>query len=322
MKQQQGAQACPAKMTTIGGQAIIEGIVMKGPRKSSTVVRKTNGELVVKDKDVTPPAEKSRIFGWPIVRGAVTLFMALKDGMEAINYSAQFFEDEEGEGEPSRFEKWLENKLGSQKLEKLLMGIATVIGIALPVALFILLPTFLAGFLPEDVHSVVRNLVEGATRIVIFLCFMWSVSHMKDIRRTFEYHGAEHKTIFCYEAGEPLTVENVRTQGRFHPRCGTSFLFVVIIVATLVSSLVFAFIQPTNPLVRALLHVLLLPLVVGLSYEVNRFAGRTDNTLTCILRWPGLQLQRLTVFEPDDSMIEVAIEAMQRVIPEDGSDSW
>ncbi|WP_087065114.1 DUF1385 domain-containing protein [Intestinibacillus massiliensis] len=322
MNHQDGAQPCPMKKTTIGGQAIIEGIVMKGPRKSSTVVRKSDGELVIRDKDAAPLTEKSKVFGWPVVRGMVTLFMALKDGMEAINYSAQFFDDEEDAGEPSKFEQWLEKCLGSQKLEKLVMGFATVVGIALPVALFILLPTFLAGFLPEGVHSVVRNLIEGAVRVIIFLCFMWGVSHMKDIRRTFEYHGAEHKTIFCYEAGEELTVENVRRQGRFHPRCGTSFLFVVIIIATLVSSLVFAFIQPTNPFVRALLHLLLLPLVVGLSYEVNRYAGRKDNTLTRALRWPGLKLQRLTVFEPDDSMIEVAIEAMRRVIPDDGSDNW
>ncbi|MGE4547919.1 MAG: DUF1385 domain-containing protein [Intestinibacillus sp.] len=322
MNHQDGAQACSAKKTTIGGQAIIEGIVMKGPRASSTVVRKANGELVIRDKDTPPLTEKSSIYGWPVVRGAVNLFMALKDGMEAINYSAQFFEDGEEVGEPSKFEKWLEKHLGSQKLEKLVMGFATAVGIALPVLLFILLPTFLAGFLPEDVHSLARNLVEGAVRVVVFLGFMWAVSHMKDIRRTFEYHGAEHKTIFCYEAGDALTVENVRAQGRFHPRCGTSFLFVVIIIATVVSSIVFAFLQPTNPLIRALLHLLLLPFVVGLSYEVNRYAGRRDNTFTGILRWPGLQLQRLTVFEPDDSMIEVAIEAMRRVIPDDGSDNW
>lgn len=321
MNQQDRAQQCPVKKTTIGGQAILEGIVMKGPHRSCTVVRKTDGELVIRDRETPPLTEKSKIFGWPVIRGAVSLFLALKDGMEAINYSAQFIEEDETE-EPSRFEKWLEKHLGSEKLEKIVMGVATVIGVAMPILLFILVPTLLTALLPEGTHSVARNLVEGAIRIGIFLLFMWGISHMKDIRRTFEYHGAEHKTIFCYELGQELTVENVRKQQRFHPRCGTSFLFAVIIVATVVSSLVFAVVQPTNPIVRALLHLLLLPLVVGLSYEVNRYAGRNDNQLTAILRWPGLQLQRLTVFEPDDSMIEVAIEAMRRVIPDDNSDNW
>ena len=164
--------------------------------------------------------------------------------------------------------------------------------------------------------------VEGCVRVVLFLLFMWSVSHMKDIRRTFEYHGAEHKTIFCYEAGEELTVENVRKQGKYHPRCGTSFMFVLIIIATIVSSIVFSIIDITNPFLRMLAHLILLPLVVGISYEFNRYAGRSESLLSRALRWPGLMVQHLTVFEPDDSMIEVAITAMKAVIPGDGSDEW
>ena len=191
------------KKTTIGGQAIIEGIVMKGPKKTCTVVRKPGG----------------------------TLFTAMKDGIVAINYSAEFFDDESIDEEPSKFEKWLEAKFGSEKLNRMILGLSTVIGIALPVGLFLLLPSFLGGFVPKDWGVLARNVLEGIVRIAIFLMFMWSVSHMKDIRRTFEYHGAEHKTIFCYEAGEELTVENVRKQGRFHPRCGTSFMFVLIIIA-------------------------------------------------------------------------------------------
>ena len=202
------------------------------------------------------------------------------------------------------------------------MAFAMVVGIAIPVGLFMLLPSFAGGLLPEATPNVARNLFEGMLRIAIFLCFMWSVSHMKDIRRTFEYHGAEHKTIFCYEAGLPLTVENVRSMPRFHPRCGTSFLFVLIIVATLVSSLVFSVVAVTNPFLRALTHLIILPLVVGISYEFNRYAGRHDNLACRALRWPGLMIQHLTVFEPDDSMIEVAIEGVNRVIPEDGSDAW
>ncbi len=309
----------PPKKTTIGGQAIIEGIVMKGPRKSCTVVRKPDGELVIEEKDTPPIAEKYKILGAPLIRGAVMLFAAMKDGMEAINFSAQFFEEEEN---PSKFEQWLESKVGSKNLEKLLLGIGSAFGVIIPLLLFFFLPTLLTSFLGQDTPQVLRNLAEGTVRIVIFLLFMWVISHMKDIQRTFSYHGAEHKTIFCYEAGQALTVENVRKQERFHPRCGTSFLFVVIIISILVSSVVFSLLPPLTPLYRIVGHLLLLPIVVGLSYEINRFAGRHDNLLTHLLRWPGLRLQRLTVFEPDDSMIEVAISAMEHVIPTDDSDAW
>ena len=257
-----------------------------------------------------------------MLRGAYGLFMAMKDGIQAINYSASFFEDEEVDAPPSKFEIWLENKFGSEGLNRLILGISTVIGIALPVALFLLLPSFLGGFVPEGWGVLARNVLEGAVRVVIFLLFMWSVSHMKDIRRTFEYHGAEHKTIFCYEAGEELTVENVRRQNKYHPRCGTSFMFVLIIIATIVSSIVFSIVDITNPFLRMLAHLVLLPLVVGISYEFNRYAGRSESVLSRALRWPGLMIQHLTVFEPDDSMIEVAITGMKAVIPEDGSDNW
>ena len=307
------------KKTTIGGQAIIEGIVMKGPRKSCTVVRKSDGELVVTEKEIAPPG---RLWKKPILRGAYTLFTAMKDGIQAINYSASFFEDDEPDVPPSRFEVWLENKFGSEGLNKAVLGFSTVIGIALPVVLFLLLPSFLGGFVPDTWGVLARNVLEGCVRIVLFLLFMWSVSHMKDIRRTFEYHGAEHKTIFCYESGAELTVENVRRQGRFHPRCGTSFMFVLIIVATVVSSIVFSLVDITNPVLRMLAHLVLLPLVVGISYEFNRYAGRSESVVSRALRWPGLMIQRLTVFEPDDSMIEVAITGMKNVIPDDGSDNW
>ena len=307
------------KKTTIGGQAIIEGIVMKGPQKTCTVVRKADGELVLKEEDAHHPAA---IWKAPILRGAYNLFTAMKDGIQAINYSASFFEDEEPDVPPSKFEIWLENKFGSAGVEKFVLGLATVLGIALPVGLFMLLPSFLGGFVPADWGVLARNVLEGIVRIVIFLIFMWSVSHMKDIRRTFEYHGAEHKTIFCYESGAELTVENVRRQPKYHPRCGTSFMFVLIIVATIVSSIVFSLVEITHPVLRMLAHLALLPLVVGISYEFNRFAGRSDGIVSRTLRAPGLMIQRLTVFEPDDEMIEVAITGMKAVIPEDGSDNW
>ncbi len=305
------------KKTTIGGQAILEGIVMKGPYKSATVVRRPDGELEIVEKNARPLSEKNMFFGLPIVRGAVNLFGAMKDGIEAINFSAQFIEDDT---EPTKFEKWLATKFSSEKLEKILMGIATALGIILPVGLFILLPTLLAEVLGSvEMHSIIRNLIEGAIRIVIFLAYMYFVSKLPDIKRTFQYHGAEHKAIHCYESGKELTVENVKACPRQHPRCGTSFLFVVMII----SILVFSVVTWTNPWVRMLLRIALLPIVVGISYEINRFVGRHDNALTRTLRAPGIWLQNLTTFEPDDSMMEVAIEALNRVIPEnDNADKW
>ena len=308
------------KKTTIGGQAIIEGIVMKGPKKSCTVVRRANGELVSKTE---PTPSRAPIWEKPIFRGAYTLFTAMKEGMQAINYSASFFEDEEADVPPSRFELWLEKKFGSEGLNKVILSISTVIGIALPIGLFILLPSFLGGFVPKDWGVLARNVLEGIVRIAIFLMFMWSVSHMKDIRRTFEYHGAEHKTIFCYEHGLPLTVENVRIQPRHHPRCGTSFLFVVIVVSILLSSVLFSFVEVTNTFARMGLHLLLLPVIVSLTYELNRVVGRYDNRLTRLVSAPGMWLQNWTTFEPDDSMIEVGIRAFTLVLPEEkGKDQW
>lgn len=303
--------------TTIGGQAIIEGIVMKGPRKSCTVVRKPDDELAIKEKETIPPKEKNFILGLPVIRGVYGFGLSLKDGMEAIDYSSKFIEDDE---EPSRFEKWLEKKLGSEKLEKVIFSIALFFGVAIPVVLFFMLPTILAGFIPVNVMpNMARNILEGIIRIVIFLTFMFVVSKMKDIERTYRYHGAEHKTIYCYEKGLDLTVDNVREQSRFHPRCGTSFLFVVMII----SILIFSVVTWSSPVERMLIRLALLPLVVGISYEINRFAGRHDNIFTNVLRAPGLLLQRLSVFEPDDSMIEVAIQALKRVIPENkGEDRW
>ncbi len=307
------------KKTTIGGQALIEGIMMKGPKRTCICVRKPDGELVFKETDAKPVP-----FFWklPVFRGMYSLYTAMKDGVEAINYSASFFEEEEATAEPSKFERWLEQKLDSDRLEKAVMAIAMVVGIGMPVVLFFVLPALLVGLIPESAPFWTRNILESAVRILIFLAFMWSVSHMKDIRRTFEYHGGEHKTIFCYEDGLDLTVAHVREMPRFHPRCGTSFMFVMILISIVVFTMVFTLISTTNPWLRMVLRLGMLPFVVGIAYEINRYAGRYDNALTNVLRWPGIQMQHLTVFEPDDSMIEVAIEAMKRVIPDDDSDNW
>ncbi len=303
--------------TSIGGQAILEGIVMKGPRKICTVVRKSDGELEIQEKPQKPLGERNIFFRIPIIRGTVNLVATLIEGMQAINYSAQFIDD--FEEEPSKFEIWLEKHIGSEKMEKLIFGAALVLGMIIPILLFMLMPTVVAGLLSDMLPRVALNLIEGAIRIAAFLVFMYAVSKMKDIKRTFRYHGAEHKTIFCYEAGLPLTVENVRPQKRQHPRCGTSFLFVVMIISILVFSLV----TWSGPLERMLLRIALLPVVIGISYEINRYVGRYDNVLTRILTAPGLALQNITVLEPDDAMIEVAIAAMERVIPENQEeDAW
>ena len=308
------------KKTSIGGQALIEGIMMKGVSKGAMAVRLPDGSIDVEDWDIKPKKWYNKC---PVIRGSINFVQQLREGYSCLMKSADKsgMMDDDSEEEQSKFEKWLDDKFGD-KLTGAIMAIAMVIGIALAVFLFLLLPSFLGGFVPKDWGVLARNVLEGIVRIAIFLMFMWSVSHMKDIRRTFEYHGAEHKTIFCYEAGEELTVENVRKQGRFHPRCGTSFMFVLIIIATIVSSIVFSIIDITNPFLRMLAHLILLPLVVGISYEFNRYAGRSESVISRALRWPGLMIQHLTVFEPDDSMIEVAITAMKEVIPDDGSDEW
>lgn len=305
------------RKTTIGGQAIIEGISMKGPQTTCVTVRKPDGTLTLQERPTPKP--KHPFWKLPIARGAYTLFTALKDGMNDINYSAQFFEDDDSvDTEPSRFEKWVENHISSDKLEKILMGFAMIIGTILPIALFLVAPTLIVGVLPDGAPYFVRSLLEGVVRIILFLIFMWSISHMKDIERTFRYHGAEHKTIFCYEAGLPLTVENVRSMPRFHPRCGTSFMIVMMIIPILI----FAFVQMDNVWLRMILRLVLLPVVVGIAYECNRWAGRHDGVISRAIRWPGIQMQKLTVFEPDDSMIEVAIASMEKVIPPDDSDAW
>ncbi len=318
-------EAPGAFRTSIGGQALMEGILMRGPKKQSIVVRKTDGELEVKVDELKLIKDRHPVLGWPLIRGVVNFLDSMVKGVQAITYSAQFLPEEEQE-EPSKLDLWLDEKLGNEKAEKAVVGIAVLLGICLAVGLFFFLPTLVAGgilhFFP-DAPYLVRHLLEGIFRIIIFLAYLALCAQMKDIKRMFAYHGAEHKTIFCYEKGLPLTVDNVRIQSRFHPRCGTSFLFAVIIISILVFAVVFSFITPPNMLVRLLLQLVCLPIVVAVSYELNRLIGRHDNVLTAALSWPGRQLQRLTTNEPDDSMMEVAIAAIELVIPEEkGADAW
>ncbi|MBR4548546.1 MAG: DUF1385 domain-containing protein [Oscillospiraceae bacterium] len=304
--------------TSIGGQALIEGILMRGPKQQAIVCRTKDG-LVEKVEDVSLIRDKYPILRLPLLRGCVTFIEAMVKGMQALTYSANLVPLEE-QGEPDKLDKWIEEHFSFEKAQKLIIGLAVVLGIALSVFLFIFLPALIVGFIKPLTQSyVVRNLAEGLTKVVILLAYMALVSRTPDIKRLFSYHGAEHKTIFCYEHGKPLTVENVRPESRFHPRCGTSFLLVVVLVSILVNSVV----RVSNTFARVGCHLLLLPIVVGISYEINLWCGAHDNWLSAILSAPGKWLQRLTTNEPDDSMIECAIRAMELVIPEEkGSDLW
>jgi len=313
--------------TSIGGQALIEGVMMRGPEKQAIVVRDQEGNLVEKVEDLKFIKDRYPILGYPLIRGTVNFLASMVNGVKALMYSADFYPEEESM-QPSKFELWLEKHLSSKKLEQAVVMLAVVLGVGLSVFLFMVLPTFLTGgllhFFP-DFPMWGRNLLEGIFKIGIFLLYLIFCSKQKDIYRVFQYHGAEHKTIFCYEAGLPLTVENVRIQTRHHPRCGTSFLFVVIFVSILFSSVVFGIWPVTNVWLRTLIHLILLPLVVGVTYEFNRWVGRhvQENRLAKILTAPGMWLQNFTTNEPDDSMIEVAIRSLELVLPsEQGKDEW
>ena len=313
--------------TSIGGQALIEGILMRGPDRQAIVVRDKDGQLVEKVEELKLIKDRYPILGVPLIRGAVNFLAAMVSGVKALMYSADFYPEEEV-SQPSKFEKWLEAHLSSEKLEKAIVAFAVLLGVGLSIFLFLVLPTLLTGgilhFFP-DFPLWGRNVVEGLLKIVMFLLYLILCSRQKDIYRVFQYHGAEHKTIFCYEAGLPLTVENVRIQPRHHPRCGTSFLFVVIFVSILVSSVVFGIWPITNAWLRTLVHLILLPLVVGITYEFNRWVGRhvQDSGLAKLLTAPGMWMQNFTTNEPDDSMIECAIRSLELVLPsEKGKDEW
>ena len=327
-EEQNNCQTCPAGgfKTMCGGQALIEGIMMRGPKKQAIVVRKPDGGLAIKESQLKFIKDRYPVLGLPLVRGVVTFCASMVEGVKALMFSAEFYpEDEEAEPEePSKFELWLEKRLGSEKMASLVVTLAVILGIGMSIGLFFLLPTLLGTAVTVVTDSMlVRNVAESLLKLAIFVGYLALCSRMKDIHRVFEYHGAEHKTIFCYEAGLPLTVENVRRQPRHHPRCGTSFLFMVIAISIIVSTIVFAIWPVHHPLLRFLAHLLMLPIIVGVSYEFNRWAGRHDGPITKILTAPGLWLQNFTTFEPDDSMIEVGITALKLVLPEvKGEDAW
>lgn len=325
---------CEKFKTSIGGQALIEGIMMRGPERDAIAVR-TNGKIKL---EVTPRKvrEKKSIATWPLIRGAVNFFDSQVAGVKALIRSADLAPDSDMAEEPSKFDMWLEKKLGNEKFQKVVVGIAVFMGLGLSILLFFLLPMVIGGFFDQLVHNnLLLNLIEGLVRMMIFAAYMLLVSKMQEMKRIFAYHGAEHKTIRCYEAGLPLTVENVRMQTQLHPRCGTSFLLVVMIISILIFSVASSLLLTLFPLLEAmrggflyrlimiLFKLLLLPLVVSVTYEINRWAGRHDNLFSRILTAPGMWLQNFTTNEPDDSMIEIGIAAVQAVLPEEeGTDRW
>lgn len=300
--------------TSVGGQALIEGIMMRGPRQVCTAVRRPDGGIETKLDPVTT-------FSWqkiPLVRGVLSMIESLIVGYRCLMYSAEISMGEEAfEAEESKLDKWINEHLG-EKAQNFVMSLAAVLGGMLALVLFMVLPTTIVGLLGKVLPlEGVRALLEGVLKIAIFIGYLALVRNMKDIKRMFRYHGAEHKTIACYEAGEELTVENIRRHSRFHPRCGTSFLVLVILISILVSSLL----PWSSTGLRILLKLLTLPVVMGISYELIKLAGRYDNILTRIISAPGLWIQRLTTSEPDDNMIEVAIAAVKPVLPENWEDS-
>ncbi|MBR3972585.1 MAG: DUF1385 domain-containing protein [Oscillospiraceae bacterium] len=321
--------------TTIGGQALIEGIMMRGPDKDAVVVRGKEGlTLEVNPRKIHKPGSFAAL---PFIRGCVNFFDSQVVGVKALMRSADLAPEEYTEDEqPSKLDLWLEKKLGNEKFQQVLIGFAVALGLAMSIGLFFLLPMVISSFFDGLItNTLLLTLLEGIVRMVIFMVYMIIVSRMGEMKRVFSYHGAEHKTIRCYEAGLPLTVENVRIQTRMHPRCGTSFLLVVMVISILVFSVASSALLSAVPALEAMrgsflyrlimivFKLALLPVVVSITYEINRWAGTHDNAFTRILTAPGMWMQNFTTNEPDDSMIEVGIAAVKAVLPEEeGADRW
>ena len=319
--------------TMIGGQALIEGIMMRGPEKDAIVVRK-DGEMHIEVSE-RKQHRKGSVSTLPFIRGAVSFFDAQLTGVKALMRSADL-SPEASQEEPSKFDRWLEHKLGNAKFQSFIIGSAVALGLGMSILLFFLLPMLVSSLFDHWISShLLLNLVEGAVRIAIFVAYILLVSRMSEMKRVFSYHGAEHKTIRCYEAGLPLTVENTRKQTRLHPRCGTSFLLVVMILSILVFSIASSGLTALIPslatmrgsalyrLIMIVFKLMLLPVVVSVAYEINRWVGRHDNWFTGILTAPGMWFQNFTTNEPDDAMLEIGIAALQAVLPDkEGADQW
>jgi uncharacterized protein YqhQ len=293
------------KKINVGGQAVIEGVMMRGSRGVATAVRKPDGEIVIDKIDMIPITKRYKALGLPIIRGFVSLIDSLIVGIKTLNYSASFFEEE---GEASKFDKWFDAKF-KDKSNDVLTGISLILSLGFSVLLFFLLPTFVANFFKKtfELNSVSLNIVEGIIRVSLFILYIYLIGKMEDIKRVYEYHGAEHKTIFCYENNVELTAENAKKFGRLHPRCGTNFLFLVMIVSIILFSL-----TGWNSLwERIMYRIILLPVVSGITYEIIRWMGKGKSKFASILAYPGLMLQKLTTKEPDLRQLEVAIAALK-----------
>ncbi len=321
------AQENTKKITSIGGSALIEGIMMRGPKKTVVAVRTAPDKIETEELEVKSLAQKSKFFRIPFIRGIAGMIDSLKLSYKSLMLSADkaINSIEVKEEEMSKFEKWLNDKLG-EKMMNVIMTIASVLGVILAVVLFVWVPSLLYGLLqplhPVFDNQLLRSTFEGVLRIALFLGYIIIVSQMEDMKRVFMYHGAEHKTIFCYEADEELTVENVRKHKRFHPRCGTSFMIIMLLLGILIGLFVpsFSYLGIWGTMLRAAIKILLLPVSVGAGYELIKLCGKYNNWFTRIIAAPGMWAQRITTREPDDSMIEIAIAALTPVIPEDGSD--
>lgn len=294
------------KKTTVGGQAVIEGVMMRGSKGLATAVRLPNGHIEVKKESSKSLTKKNKFFALPIVRGFISLIESLIIGIKSLEFSASFFEDDE-ESE-SKFDKWFD-KTFKDKGSSVLMGISLVVSLTFAVLLFFILPTALTSLVKIKITSnvIVLNVVEGIIRVIIFLAYIFLVGKLEDIKRVYQYHGAEHKTIFCYESGIELTPENAKKFGRLHPRCGTNFLFLVMVI----SIVIFSFTGWQSIGGRIVSRVLLLPVVSGVTYEVIKWLGKSESKIAKIVAWPGLLLQKITTKEPDESMLEVAITSLK-----------
>ena len=279
--------------------------MLRGVKGLAAAVRKPDGEISVEYKDIVPFTQKNKFFALPVIRGFVSLIDSLREGIKALNYSAEFFEDDEEE--PSKFEKWLQNKLGD-KFDNTITTITMIVSFLVAIALFVGMPTIAANFLKKVItNTILLNIIEGIIRVVILISYIAVIAKMDDINRVYQYHGAEHKTIFCYENEEELTPENVKKFSRFHPRCGTNFLFLVMIV----SIIIFAFTGWGTFVERIAFRICLIPVVSGVTYEIIKWVGKSSSAISKIVAYPGLQLQKLTTREPDESQIEVAIAALK-----------
>lgn len=288
----------------VGGQAIIEGVMMRGSKGLATAVRTPSGKIEVKVKKTKPITKRYKFLNIPIIRGAVVLIDSLIVGIKTLNYSASFFEEDE---EESKFDIWLKNKLGDKGANDLLVTLTMIVSLLVAAGLFLGIPTAIASLFKNiGISSIVLNLIEATIRIAILISYMYLISKLDDIYRVFQYHGAEHKTIFCYEAEEKLTVENVRRFGRLHPRCGTNFLFLTMLVSVVLFTLTGwgGFLQ------RLILRIVLMPVVAGITYELIKWLGRTESKMGKVIAYPGLKLQELTTKEPDDEQLEVAIKSL------------